>query len=75
MKPYSSYKVLISSEKQLPKARSFQAPAGVDKMIQVVDDVTESIITGKITSRADAADAFAKEAAQLLGSGNVIEQK
>jgi multiple sugar transport system substrate-binding protein len=74
VKPYSTYKVLIDTEKQLPKARSFQSPPGVDKIIQVVGDVTESIITGKITTRADAADAFAKQAKRLLGSGSVVEK-
>jgi multiple sugar transport system substrate-binding protein len=71
VKPYSSYPVLIGSERQLPKARAFQSPSGVDKIIQVVDDVTESIITGKITTVGDAADAFASEATKLLGSDKV----
>jgi multiple sugar transport system substrate-binding protein len=73
VKPYTNYPVLISSERQLPKARAFNAPTGVDKIVQVVDDVTQSIITKKITTAADAADAFAKEASKLLGSGKVEE--
>jgi multiple sugar transport system substrate-binding protein len=72
-KPYTNYPVLISSEHQLPKARAFSAPTGVDKIIQVVDDVTESIITKKITTASDAADAFAKEATGLLGKDKVEE--
>ncbi len=71
--PYTTYPVLISSERQLPKARAFNAPAGVDKIVQVVDDVTESIITKKITSASDAADAFAKQATDLLGKDKVEE--
>lgn len=71
VKPYTNYPVLISSEKQLTKAKSFTAPAGVDKITQVVDDVTQSIITKKITSASDAADAFSKEATSLLGSDKV----
>jgi multiple sugar transport system substrate-binding protein len=71
--PYTKYPVLISSERQLPKARSFNAPAGVDKIIQTVDDVTQSIITKKITSASDAANAFAQEATNLLGS-DAVEQ-
>ena len=73
VKPYTNYPVLINSEKQIPKARAFQAPPGVNQIVQVVDDVTESIITGKITSSSDAADAFANEAKQLLGSDKVEE--
>jgi multiple sugar transport system substrate-binding protein len=71
--PYTKYPVLISSERQLPKAKAFNPPAGVDKIIQVVDDVTEQIITKKITTASDAADAFAKEAKDLLG-GNKVEE-
>jgi len=71
--PYTRYPVLISSERQLPNAKAFNPPAGVDKIIQVVDDVTEQIITKKITTASDAADAFAKEAKDLLG-GNKVEE-
>jgi multiple sugar transport system substrate-binding protein len=71
--PYTKYAVLISSEHQLPKARSFSAPTGVDKISQTVGDVTQSIITKKITSASDAANAFAQEATKLLGS-NAVEQ-
>jgi multiple sugar transport system substrate-binding protein len=71
--PYTKYPVLISSERQLPKAKAFTAPAGVNKIIQVVDDVTEQIITKKITTASDAADAFAKEAKDLLGGDKVKE--
>jgi hypothetical protein len=40
--PYTNYPVLISSEPSAARlARSM--PAGVDKIVQVVDDVTESI--------------------------------
>jgi multiple sugar transport system substrate-binding protein len=73
VKPYTTYPVLISSERQLPKARAFNAPAGVDKIIQVVDDVTESIITKKITTASEAANAFAKEATDILGKSKVQE--
>ncbi len=73
VKPYTSYPVLIGSEHQLPKARAFNAPTGVTQIIQVVDDVTESIITTKITTDSDAADAFAKEATELLGKDKVEE--
>jgi multiple sugar transport system substrate-binding protein len=71
--PYTKYAVLISSEHQLPKARSFSAPTGVDKISQTVGDVTQSIITKKITSASDAANAFAQEATKLLGS-NAVKQ-
>jgi multiple sugar transport system substrate-binding protein len=71
--PYTDYPVLIASERQLPKAKAFSPPVGVDKIIQAVDDVTESIITKKITTASDAADAFAKEATDLLGKDKVEE--
>lgn len=71
VKPYSNYPVLISSERQLPKARAFNAATGINQIVQVVGDVTESIITNKITTAADAADAFASEATQLLGKDKV----
>jgi multiple sugar transport system substrate-binding protein len=73
--PYSSYKVLINSEKQLPLARSFKAYPGVDKFAQAVGSVTESIITGNITSAGDAADALAEEATKLLGKNAVTEHR
>lgn len=73
VKPYTNYPVLIDSEHQLPKARAFNAPTGVNQIIQVVDDVTESIITTKITTDSDAANAFAKEATELLGKDKVEE--
>jgi len=73
VRPYTGYPVLISSEHQLPVAKSFNAPTGVDKIIQTVDDVTQSIITKQISSASDAANAFASEATKLLGSSSVEE--
>jgi multiple sugar transport system substrate-binding protein len=69
--PYNKYPVLLDSEKQLPKARAFQTQAGNDQISQAVADVTEQIITGKVTTGDAAADAFAKQATQLLGDDKV----
>lgn len=71
VKPYTNYPVLLSSERQLPKARHLTPETGIAQIYQVIDDVTESIITGKITTVDAAAKAFASEAKQLLGSNKV----
>jgi len=73
-KPYTTYPVLINAEKQLAKARSFNSPVGTDRMIQVVDDVTEAIITKKVTDAKSAADQFVQEATRLLGRSKVEEK-
>lgn len=72
--PYTDYPVLIDSEKELPNARAFQAPPGSDEIGQAVAEVTESIITGKLTTAEDATDAFVKKARQLLGDDKVVER-
>jgi multiple sugar transport system substrate-binding protein len=72
--PYTTYPVLKASERQLPESRGFARPSGIAQIEQVIDDVTESIITGKATTVSEAAKQFANEAKQLLGS-NRVEQR
>lgn len=70
--PYSEYPFLIDAEKRLANARSFQAPEGTDRMVQVVGQATEAIITERQTGE-EAAETLAAEATELLGEENVKE--
>jgi multiple sugar transport system substrate-binding protein len=70
--PYSDKNFLIEAERQLPHARSFQAPQGIDKMIQAVGEATEAVITGRMSGD-EAADFLARRATELLGEDKVKE--
>lgn len=72
--PYSENPFLIEAEERLPGARSFQAPEGTDRMVQVVGEVTEAIITGRQTGE-EAAATLAELATELLGTDNVKESQ
>jgi multiple sugar transport system substrate-binding protein len=70
-KPYTDYPVLRETEEQLPKARSQPSAPGSDQISQAIAEVTESIITKRVTTASEAADAFAKRATELLGEDKV----
>jgi multiple sugar transport system substrate-binding protein len=71
--PYSEEPELLSAEKQLSGARSFPPPEGTDKIMQVVADATEAVITKRMTGE-QAAGQLADQAKQLLGPDKVVEQ-
>lgn len=68
--PYSGKPFLIDAEKRLTGARAFQAPAGVDKIQQLVGEFTEEVITGRMTGDAAAAQ-FSQRATDALGAEKV----
>ncbi len=68
--PYSDYDFLIDAERQLPKARSFVALPGTDKIVQAVGEATEEVITGRMSGE-EAAEFLAERATELLGEENV----
>ncbi|WP_051914039.1 ABC transporter substrate-binding protein [Thermorudis peleae] len=68
--PYSQMPFLIDAEKQLTNSRSFSYPPGTDKIEQAVGEATQAVIT-KAKNGQQAADQFAQQATQLLGSSNV----
>jgi multiple sugar transport system substrate-binding protein len=71
--PSSEEPELLSAEKQLSGARSFPPPEGTDKIMQVVADATEAVITKRMTGE-QAAGQLADQAKQLLGPDKVVEQ-
>jgi multiple sugar transport system substrate-binding protein len=73
VKPYSQDPQLLLAEKQLSGARSFPPPEGTDKIMQVVADATEAVITKRMTGD-QAAAKLADQAKQLLGPDKVVEQ-
>lgn len=68
--PYSNYPFLLAAEKQLPQARYFHDPQGIDKIYQAVGAATDEVITGRM-SGTQAASFFAKRATDLLGASQV----
>ena len=73
VKPYSEQPQLLAAEKQLEGARSFPPPEGSDKIMQVVADATEAVISKRMSGDQAAAE-LAKQAKQLLGPDKVLEQ-
>lgn len=73
VKPYSEDPHLLLAEKQLSGARSFPPPEGTDKIMQVVADATEAVITKRMTGD-QAAGMLADKAKELLGPDKVVEQ-
>jgi multiple sugar transport system substrate-binding protein len=71
--PYSGQQYLIDTEKRLASSRSFAPRPGQDKIAQAIGQATEDILTGKADGQS-AADAFAKNATDLLGPDLVATQ-
>ena len=70
VEPYASQPTLLDAEKRLQNSRSFPPRPGQDQLAQAVAEATEGILTGKMTGAA-AAEAFAKNATDLLGPSHV----
>jgi multiple sugar transport system substrate-binding protein len=70
VEPYASQSTLLDAEKKVQSSRSFPPRPGQDQIAQAVAEATEGILTGKMTGE-QAAAAFAKNAADLLGPSQV----
>jgi multiple sugar transport system substrate-binding protein len=68
--PYSDQPTLLEAGKQLTTSVSFPTRPGQDEIAQAVAEATEGILTGKMDGPA-AAEAFAKNATELLGEDQV----
>ena len=70
--PYKDESTLLDAEAKLDTAVVAPTGDGADQISQAVQDATEKILLGKANGR-QAADAFAKQANELLGE-NRVEQ-
>src|SRR5215212_7534776 len=70
LEPYSGQSTLLEAGKQLTTSVSFPTRPGQTEISQAVAEATEAILTGKMDGPA-AAEAFAKNATELLGEDQV----
>jgi multiple sugar transport system substrate-binding protein len=68
--PYADQAVLIAEEPLLGIGRSFRPRVGIKDVQDAVGEVTEGIITGRLTA-AEASDAFARQVTDALGADAV----